>query len=148
MYNKNNYDPRTFPYRRAYAKQEVREKQRIIRGGLNRLFVDGYPPGPKKCQQILEWTGCSIFELAEHLRRGAYASMVDFSKKGTWHLDHVYPLHHIPLEDYHLAHWYKNLQALPPNINEYKQAARPMNLKENRFLSWREWVEEQERTSV
>jgi hypothetical protein len=84
------------PINSEYSRNLARKRQSIIRGSLNKLFVDGYPPVPKIRDKIEQWTGCSIFELSEHLRRGPFVTMLDFRVKESWHLDHVFPVSLIP----------------------------------------------------
>jgi hypothetical protein len=131
------------PINSEYSRNLARQRQRTIRGGLNKLFVDGYPPVPKIRDKIELWVGCSIFELAEHLRRGPYVTMLDFRVKESWHLDHRFPVSLIPDSDIHLAHYYKNLEALPPSINMYKSNMRPMNehIKGKRHETWQDFIE-------
>jgi hypothetical protein len=130
------------PINSEYSRNLARKRQSIIRGSLNRLFIDGYPPVPKVRDKIELWTGCSIFELSEHLRRGPFVTMLDFRVKESWHLDHVFPVSLIPDSKIHEAHHYKNLEALPPNINMYKSNMRPMNEHtKQRFQNWQEFAE-------
>jgi len=137
------------PINSEYSRNLARKRQSIIRGSLNKLFVDGYPPVPKIRDKIEQWTGCSIFELSEHLRRGPFVTMLDFRVKESWHLDHVFPVSLIPDSEIYLAHYYKNLEALPPSINMYKSNMRPMNEHtKQRFKDWQEFVEWIDRDST
>jgi hypothetical protein len=66
----------------------------------------------KKKKHTMEYVGCDIHVLREHLQKQFNDGMT-WENQGEWHIDHIIPLSSVKTEDelYKLCH-YKNLQPL------------------------------------
>ena len=124
---------------KEYALERCRKIASRIRALLNGYFV--------KKISVDEWdhefemyTGCTIKELADHLKETCKSPSVNFKNPSSWHLDHIYPIYHIPYWEYEFAHYYKNLQALPPSLNEHKSSNRPRDKRTRKYLTWYQWT--------
>lgn len=153
-YRIQNWDKKK-TYNREYAKKKYHEMkndpacthefaQHKIKKNTSRRIREML--GQKKSQKCLDYVGCSLDKLKNHLEKTMedgmhwrnYGESKTFGKKYAWHIDHIIPcdafdFNHL-VEKYACFH-YKNLRACWWDDNIVKHATYDKEDKE-RYMKW------------